>query len=172
MDAFAVSVGYGICQKKIIFRSAFRLSFHTALFQMIMPLIGWISGKFLGKIVSNISPFISFALLFLIGIKMIIEALKREEECRVKDISRGKELIIVCIATSIDAFAAGVSIGLIKIPLVISIVIIGTITFVLSILGVYIGRLIGKFIEKWAEIIGGVILILIGVKILVEKIFF
>jgi manganese efflux pump family protein len=172
MDAFAVSIGFGVCRKEAKFRSAFRLAFHTALFQVLMPLAGWFGGNFLGKFVSFLSPWIAFGLLAIIGIKMIIESFKKEEDCDTLDISKGKQLILICLATSIDAFAAGLSIGLLNIPLVISLSIIGIVTFILTIAGVYLGKVAGVFLEKWAEIAGGVILILIGLKILLEKLFF
>ncbi len=172
MDAFAVCMGYGVCQKKIIFKSAFRLALSTALFQMIMPLLGWISGNFLGRVVESVAPFISFGLLLVIGVKMIVESFKKEEDCDVTDISRGKALFIICFATSIDAFAAGISIGLIRIPLYFSIIVIGSITFGLSLLGVYLGRIAGAVFERWAEILGGIILIGIGIKILLTNLLF
>jgi manganese efflux pump family protein len=169
MDAFAVSIGYGVCNKNANFRSALRLSFHTALFQVLMPLAGWFAGNYLGKFVSNLSPWIAFALLAFIGIKMILESFKKKDDCDICDISRGKHLIMVCLATSIDAFAAGLSIGLLNISLIISLSMIGIITFILTFAGVYAGKIAGVFLEKWAEIAGGAILILIGLKILLEK---
>ena len=103
---------------------------------------------------------------------MIVESLNAKAECDPVDISKGKHLIFVCIATSIDAFAAGLSIGLLNIPIVVSLSMIGIITFVLTFAGVYIGKIAGFFLEKWAELAGGIILILIGIKIIVEKLFF
>ncbi len=172
MDAFAVCISYGICNRNSKFRDAFRLAFHTALFQVLMPLLGYICGNLLGKFVSKYSPFIAFATLLIIGIKMIIESFNQKEECERVDFSRGKALIFICIATSIDAFAAGISLALLGLPMYISLIFIGTITFVISFSGVYLGKFVGHFIEKWAEIFGGVILIIIGVKILIEKLFF
>ena len=170
MDAFAVCISYGICNKNFKFISAFRLSFHTALFQILMPLAGYFLGNFLGKIVSQYSSFIAFILLLILGIKMLVESFfKKEEECKRVDFSKGRALIFICIATSIDAFAAGISLGLIGLPIFISLIFIGIITFLMSMLGVYLGRIIGGFIEKWAEIVGGLILIIIGFKILIEK---
>ena len=172
MDAFAVCISYGVCKKNFKFRDAFRLSLHTALFQILMPLLGYFLGNFLGKVVSQYSSFIAFLLLFIIGIKMLIESFLKKEECERVDFSKGKALIFICIATSIDAFAAGISLGLIGLPVFISLIFIGLITFLMSIIGVYLGRIVGSFIEKWAEIAGGIILIIIGIKILLEKLFF
>jgi manganese efflux pump family protein len=171
MDAFAVSVGYGVCHKDAGLRPALRLGFHTALFQVLMPLAGWLGGNFLGKFISVLSPWIAFGLLLIIGIKMIIESFQIKEECEIVDITKGKHLIFVCIATSIDAFAAGLSIGLLNIPIIVSLSMIGIITFILTFSGVYIGKIAGVFLEKWAEIAGGIILVLIGLKIIIEKLF-
>ncbi|OHD15328.1 MAG: hypothetical protein A2086_08415 [Spirochaetes bacterium GWD1_27_9] len=172
MDAFAVCVSYGVCHKEARFRAIFRLSFHTALFQVLMPLLGWIAGTYLGKVVSKLSPWIAFILLLIIGIKMLVEAFEKKEECEVVDFSKGKHLIFVCIATSIDAFAAGLSLGLLNLPPIVSLTMIGVITFILSMLGVYLGKVVGFVLGKGAEITGGIILILIGVKIIVENLFF
>lgn len=172
MDAFAVCISYGICNKNFKFRDAFRLSFHTAFFQILMPLGGYFLGNFLGKVVSQYSSFVAFALLLIIGIKMLVESFQKKEECERVDFSKGKALIFICIATSIDAFAAGISLGLIGLPIFLSLIFIGIITFLMSMIGVYLGRVIGSFIERWAEIIGGIILIIIGVKILLEKLLF
>jgi putative Mn2+ efflux pump MntP len=137
-----------------------------------MPLLGWVGGNFLGKVVADFSPWIAFALLAFIGIKMFVEAFENKKECDIVDITKGKHLLFVCIATSIDAFAAGLSIGLLNIPIIVTLTFIGVITFIMAFSGVYIGKAIGHILEKWAEIAGGVILIGIGVKILVEKLFF
>jgi len=172
MDAFAVSISYGICNKDAEFRDALRLAFHTALFQILMPLAGYIFGDLLGRFISFFSPFIASGLLVIIGIKMIIESFKNKEECQRVDISKGKALLFICIATSIDAFAAGISIGLINLPMAVSLIFIGSITFIMSFTGVYIGKVAGNFLEKQAEILGGIILIIIAIKVLVEKFLF
>jgi len=169
MDAFAVSISYGASFKQAERRSALRLAFHTALFQILMPLLGWLGGNFLGKFVSNLSPWIAFGLLDFIGLKMLMEAFETKKECGTVDLSRGKNLLLVCAATSIDAFAAGLSIGLINIPIIITLSTIGIITFILSFAGVYIGKAIGHVLERWAGVAGGIILIGIGLKIILEK---
>ena len=168
MDAFSVCVSYGICQKEGKFTSALRLAFFTGLFQFLMPLLGWFGGNLVGRFFTKYSSWIAFIILLILGIKMIIDSIlkKEDKECKPVDISKGKHLIIICIATSIDAFAAGLSLGILKIPLLISTAMIGIITFLISLAGVYVGKLVGFIAEKWAEIIGGLILIGLGFKIL------
>jgi putative Mn2+ efflux pump MntP len=166
MDAFSVSVSFGICHPKSKIQTDLRLAFFTALFQFMMPLIGWIIGCILGNIFFKGSNWIAFIILLGIGIKMIIDAIIKKEECNPIDISRGKHLIIICLATSIDALAAGLSLGILKTPLFLSVSIIGIITFILSFSGIYLGKIAGFLLGKWAEIFGGIILISIGFKII------
>lgn len=168
MDAFSVCVGYGVCFKNANVSSAFRLAGTTAAFQMAMPLMGWFTGAVLGKFISAWAPLIAFILLLLVAIKMLIEAFKAKEDCEVYDVSRGRHLFMIAIATSIDAFAAGITIGLLKMSVFLSVAIIGAVTFILSFSGVYIGKKAGKFLGKWAEISGGVILLVIAIKFLFD----
>jgi len=166
MDAFSVSVSFGICHKDSKIISALRLAFFTGLFQFAMPLLGWLIGSFISSIIVKYSCWISFIIFSGIGIKMIVDAVKLKEECDPIDISRGKHLIAVCIATSIDALVAGFSLGLLKTSLIVSVSAIGIITFLLSFIGVYLGKVAGFFLEKWAEISGGILLIGLGIKVL------
>ncbi|MCG8573091.1 MAG: manganese efflux pump MntP family protein [Spirochaetes bacterium] len=167
MDAFSVCVGYGTCFKTSPLRSSLRLSFHTGLFQAGMPLIGWSIGLAVGNYIQQYSQWIAAAILFFIGIHMLIEALNQKDECNPVDFSRGKKLLLVCLATSIDALAAGFSIQLLAYPVGITIVIIGLVTFILSLLGIYLGRIAGLFLGKISEIIGSFILILLAIKIII-----
>ena len=171
MDAFSVCVGFGVCYRKANFWSAIRLAVVTALFQALMPLIGWFGGHAIGKSMEKISPVIACVLLFIVGLKMIIEAFEVKEDCDIYDISKGKDLFIVAIATSIDALAAGITIGILRVPLIISVSIIGVITLILSFSGVFIGKLVGNFMGKWSEITGGLIIIGIGLHILFKAFF-
>lgn len=168
MDAFSVCVGFGVCYRKANFWSAFRLSIITAVFQAMMPLIGWFGGNAIGSYMSKLSPVIASSLLFIIGIKMLIEAFKVKEDCDIYDISKGKHLLFVAVATSIDALAAGITIGILNIPIIMSVSIIGIITLVMAFSGVFIGKIVGNFMGKWAEITGGVIIIAIGIQIIVK----
>jgi putative Mn2+ efflux pump MntP len=169
MDAFSICVGFGCCNKTCSNKSAFKLAFFTGLFQFVMPLAGWFIGNLIDKFINNFGPWAAFIILSGIGIKMIVESFTKKEECNDKDISKGKELLIACFATSIDAFIAGLSLGILKLPLLISTTIIGTITFILSLIGVYLGKFIGMIIGRWSEVLGGIILITIGLKLLLIK---
>ena len=171
MDAFSVSVSFGVCHPKSRINSSLRLAFFTGLFQTMMPLIGWLIGSILGKIFLKGSCFIAFIILFGIGIKMIIDAIIKKEDCKPIDISKGKHLFIICIATSIDALAAGLSLGILKTDLLLSISMIGIITFILSLTGVYLGKITGFILGKWSEVIGGIILIGIGINIILKNFF-
>jgi putative Mn2+ efflux pump MntP len=169
MDAFSVSVSFGVCHPKSKIIPALRLSFFTACFQFMMPLIGWFIGKILGNIFIKGSFFIAFLILFAIGLKMIIEALIKKDKCAPVDISKGKHLIIICFATSIDALVAGLSLGILKTSLILSISLIGLVTLALSFTGVYLGKIFGIILGKWAEIAGGMILIGIGINIVIKN---
>jgi putative Mn2+ efflux pump MntP len=173
MDAFSVCVSYGCCHKDAKITSALRLSFFTGLFQFGMFLTGLFGGNYLGGFFKNngsiITSWIAFILLLFLGGKMIIDAVFKKEECNPVDISRGKALLVACFATSIDALIAGISLGIMNVPFWISASMIGIITFILSLAGVYIGKFVSCVLGKWAEIVGGVILIAIGVKSLIES---
>jgi manganese efflux pump family protein len=165
MDAFSVCISYGVCQPKARFFSCLRLPISTGTFQFIMPILGWFGGKLIGGFLNDYSKWIAFAIFMIIGIKMIIDSLTKKEDCEVVDISKGIKLLIVSIATSIDAFAAGLSLGLLKEPLLLSAGLIGGITFVISLAGVYLGKFAGHILGKWADLFGGLILIGLAVKV-------
>jgi putative Mn2+ efflux pump MntP len=173
MDAFSVSVSYGVCHPDAKWTSGLRLAFFTGLFQFFMPLLGWLGGNLFGSFLGRYGAYIAALVLFIIGIKMLIDfgiKTMKKEACNPCDITRGRHLVGVCIATSIDAFAAGLSFGILEFSLLFTAATIGVVTFVLSLTGVYIGRFVGLFVGKFAEVVGGVILIAIGVKILLEQI--
>lgn len=170
MDAFSVSITRGLILKCNI-KHALLIALFFGGFQALMPVLGWFSGIQLQGIVSALAPWIAFALLLGIGIKMIYEGIsaKDEDTCAVFSL---KELIILSIATSIDAFAVGVSFAFLNTAILEPVIIIGIITFILSFIGVYIGKNIGHLFENKIEIFGGLILIAIGFKILLENLFF
>ena len=167
MDAFAVSVCAGTKKEIRGLRSAFRLSFHFGLFQFIMPVIGWYLGFKLEPLIKSFDDWIAFSLLFYIGVKMILDSYKPVGEFR-KDPSRGKEMVLLSIATSIDALVVGFSLAILMISVWYPAFIIGLITSLLSITGIYLGKVIGSKIGKKMEIIGGLIIIGIGIKILIS----
>jgi len=176
MDALAVSITNGITAKKLSFLFAFKLALCFALFQGIMPLIGFFAGISFKSLIERVDHFIAFGLLVYIGVKMIIEAAKNKD-VQSEEPSQGltlKRLIVLAVATSIDALAVGVTFSL-MVPvkeIFIDALIISACTFVICFAGVYAGKKAGGFFKQGAEIFGGVILIAIGTKILIEHLFF
>lgn len=168
LDAFAVSIVNGIIIKNLKIKHALLIALSFGIFQAIMPLIGWSAGSYVSGYLLTINKWIAFVLLTIIGIHMIYESFQIEtDKCDRKSCLHFPTLIILSIATSIDALAVGFSIGVIKEAILIPIIIIGCVTFVMSFSGVYIGKNFGHFAENKLEIIGGVILILIGLKTLI-----
>jgi putative Mn2+ efflux pump MntP len=166
MDAFSVSITRGLVWNCKIKHMAIIAVFFGG-FQALMPVLGWILGIQLSKYISTIAPWLAFVLLTLIGIKMIYESftMDKEEICSIFSL---KEILILSIATSIDALAAGVTFAILNISIIVPILIIGVVTFGLSFLGVYIGKKVGHLFESKIEMVGGLILIALGFKILLE----
>ena len=172
MDAFAVSISAGIILKKITFRQFFRLSFHFGLFQALMPVIGWLAGLTVEKTIKAYDHWIAFGLLAFIGGKMIYEAFKEEEEeeedeAKV-DPTKGMTMVILSVATSIDALAVGFSLALLRVNIWFPSIIIGIVALIMSVTGMYIGKYVGILFGKRVSIVGGIILFIIGIKILIE----
>ena len=167
MDAFAVSTCKGLSMKKMNLKNAIIIAFFFGIFQAVMPIIGYFLGTTLSGFVEKIDHWISFFLLSVIGGNMIKNSGDDEIEKR-NDKVDIKTMLILSIATSIDALAVGVTFAFFEVNLLQSVVIIGLITFVLSIMGVIIGNKFGDKLQNKAELIGGIILILIGLKILLE----
>ena len=167
MDAFAVSVCKGISMKKMNWKKACIIGLYFGGFQAIMPVIGYFFGSSFESIITNIDHWIAFILLAIIGAKMIQEAFQKEEEEYNEDISV-KTMIVLSIATSIDALAVGITFAFLKVNLLLAITLIGTITFILSVIGTKIGNRFGDKYKSKAELAGGIILIIIGLKILLE----
>ncbi|MGL5152892.1 MAG: manganese efflux pump MntP family protein, partial [Clostridium sp.] len=138
------------------------------LFQGLMPVIGWGLGVNFASYIERIDHWIAFVLLVIIGGKMLIEGLNEEEDEEVKEDLSNKRFVLLAIATSIDALAVGVSFAFLKVNIIYASMLIAIITGIFSFLGVYIGKVFGKLLNKKAEIFGGAVLILIGVKILLE----
>lgn len=170
MDAFSVSVCKGLSMKKINYRGAAVTALFFGVFQAIMPLIGYFLGSRFEKFISSYSHWIAFILLGFIGGKMIIEVLKGGDEDG--DVSEYKldikELSVLAVATSIDALAVGVIFAAQKTNLLLSVSVIGGITFLICLAGVIIGNRFGSKYEKKAELAGGIVLVLIGVKLLLD----
>ena len=166
MDAFAVSVCKGISMKKMNWKKACIIGLYFGGFQAV---IGYFFGSSFESIITNIDHWIAFILLAIIGAKMIQEAFQKEEEEYNEDISV-KTMIVLSIATSIDALAVGITFAFLKENLLLAITLIGTITFILSVIGTKIGNRFGDKYKSKAELAGGIILIIIGLKILLEHI--
>ena len=172
MDAFSVSVCKGLTSKRFSWSLALTCGLWFGFFQALMPVIGYFLGAQFQQYIEAYDHWIAFGLLFLIGANMIREALSRKEEDEASSSDNGslgfKTMLLLAIATSIDALAVGVSFACIQVKLWSSVLIIGVTTFLFSILGVRIGNVFGSRFEKSAGIVGGIILILIGSKILLE----
>jgi len=179
MDAFAVSVSNGILLKDIKFRYAFKFGMFFGTFQFIMPIIGWLCAKNFKEAIESFDHWIAFFLLLIIGGKMFLESFGSEKE-KIKsnnNILSFYNMIILAVATSIDALAVGVSFAFLGssengLDIWSSSAVIGVVAFILSYIGVYLGRKIGEIIQKNAERVGGIILIGIGIKILIEHLFY
>lgn len=167
MDAFAVSICKGLSMKKMSWKKGLIIGGYFGFFQALMPLIGYLLGIGFQDKVTGIDHWIAFILLGIIGINMIKEALSKKEEEK-NDSVNFKEMIVLAIATSIDALAVGITMAFLEVNIALAITIIGIITFAISIIGVKIGNIFGNKYEKKAEFAGGVILILMGIKILLE----
>lgn len=172
MDAFAVSICKGLAMRKVNKKQAVIIALFFGGFQAIMPVIGWLLCKGFQTYIEAFDHWIAFALLAFIGVKMIIETLReKEDDVVIEEMDPPldmKEMLMLAIATSIDALAVGISLAALDRPVVESAAIIGVVTFVISIIGVYIGNFFGNRYKKRAELTGGIILVLIGVKILCE----
>ncbi len=168
MDAFAVSISSSITLKKITFRGALKIASYFGLFQALMPLVGWMAVIGFRSLIQNLDHWIAFGLLAAIGGKMIWESVKMEEETPKSDPLNTVVLLGLAIATSIDALAAGVSFGVLKLNILLVVSVIGVITFVLSFIGTEIGNRLGRHFGSRVELVGGLILIGIGTKILIQ----
>ena len=168
IDAFAVSFSAGAFFGKSTGRQKFRLSFHFGLFQFFMPIIGWAAGKSIVDYISVYDHWIAFAILLLIGGKMIYDSLTGGEELIDKDISKGLTLISLSLATSIDALAVGFSLGIIDGFIFIPSLIIGIVAATMSLIGIKLGEKMSELFGNKIAIFGGIVLIAIGLHIVLE----
>lgn len=168
MDAFAIAITLGFAIKYLRIKHAFRVGAFFGGFQAIMPIIGWSVGIGVRDFFSRMDHWITFYILGVIGIKMIVESKEIEESEKEENPLRFFALLILAIATSIDALAVGFSLSFLKVHIIEPAMIIGCITFAFSFCGVYIGNRMGHFFEKKMEVFGGLILLFIGIKILIQ----
>jgi len=174
MDAFAVSLSTGVTMCKMHLKNALRMAGFFGGFQAIMPIAGWSVGRFAAEQIKSYDHWIAFALLAAIGGKMVYEAIcgKEENEDEKRDPHNVYILLTLAFATSIDAAAVGISLSFLKVAIVQPSLIIGIITFFISLIGTYIGCKAGDVFGSKIEVLGGLVLIGIGVKILVQHLFF
>lgn len=172
MDAFAVAICKGLAMPRVNRKQTLLIGLYFGLFQAVMPLTGWLLGSQFARRVTKMAPWIAFVLLAWIGGSMIRESLsKKEEEEKAEPVElRHRELLMLAIATSIDALAVGVSFSMVEltVPIYAAAALIGCTTFAISVAGVFVGNLFGARYKNRAEFVGGAILILIGLKILLE----
>ncbi len=173
MDAFAVSVSSGIVAKRFRITDALLVGLFFGSFQALMPTIGWLAAYSIRGLIESVDHWIAFGLLAAIGSKMIYDVYKKGEETeKIGNPFAIKTLFIMAIATSIDALAVGISFAIIDVDIVTTAITIGIITFAISVWGVYLGNRLCLLCEKRATFIGGIILILIGIKILLDHTIF
>jgi manganese efflux pump family protein len=172
MDAFAVALGVGAEGYAKKFRQAFRLSFHFGLFQLFMPIIGWYLGFKVQSYIEEYDHWVAFILLAFVAVRMIRSGLEKHPEKLKTDPTRGYTMIMLSIATSIDALAIGLTLAMLKVEIWYPCVVIGFVTGFLSMIGIKIGHILSSRFGRVMEFIGGGVLLLIGVKILSEHLFF
>lgn len=168
MDCFAVSLGIGTTRYIKGPRPLFRLSFHFGLFQAAMPVLGWLVGTQIAALVAAFDHWVAFGLLVFVGVRMIRSGLDAESESHVSDPSRGRMLILLSVATSIDAFAIGLSLAMLRVQILLPVLVIGVVTGGLSLFGLLVGHRLGRAFGKRMEVVGGLILIAIGLRILLS----
>ena len=169
-DAFSVAVCKGLNMRKLNLKHAYIIALFFGVFQAVMPLIGYFLGTSFSGYIESFDHWIAFALLAFIGGKMIVEVIreKDDEAEEQTDVLKIGELTVMAVATSIDALAVGITFAFLKVNILFSVILIGVTTFALSLLGVIIGNKFGAKYKSKAELAGGIILVLIGVKILME----
>ncbi|MEG2731939.1 MAG: manganese efflux pump MntP family protein [Clostridium sp.] len=172
MDAFAVSVCKGLSMPKLNKKHAIIIGLYFGIFQALMPLIGYFLGSHFSSAITSVDHWLAFILLFVIGINMIKESMTAIEEEELNASVNVKTMLILAVATSIDALAVGITFAFLQVQLLPAVSLIGIITFILSVIGVKVGNVFGTRYKSKAECLGGIVLILIGFKILIEHLFF
>lgn len=172
MDAFTVSLGIGTGQKANYRRAKFRLIYHFGLFQAGMMIVGWYAGNTVADYIRNFDHWVAFILLAYVGGNMIRAGFSPETESYTSDPSKGRMLIMLSVATSIDAMAVGLSMAMLNEPWVVPAIIIGVVTWSLCAVGLLAGNRLGEKFGKRMEILGGLILIGIGLRVVISHLFF
>ncbi len=166
-DCFAVALGGGVSRQSYSRAQIFRVAFMFGLFQALMPVLGWLAGRTVVEYIADYDHWVAFILLAVVSGRMLWESLRpRRGEEKPVDITRGLLLLTLALATSIDALAVGLSFGLLRVNIAIASPTIGVVAFIVTIIGFILGRKAGKFMGRWAEIAGAVILMAIALRIL------
>jgi len=171
MDAFAVCLSIGTAGEIKSLRGKIRLAAHFGIFQSGMTALGWLTGETIVNYIKGFDHWIAMALLGYVGVNLIRAGFKKDGKAFAQDPSTGRTLVLLSFATSIDAFAVGLSIVFLKIPVVLSVIAIGLITLLLSVVGLCAGTRLGEIFGKRMEILGGLILIGIGVQVVITHLF-
>lgn len=172
MDAFAVSICKGLAMRRMNYKKAIIIAALFGVFQALMPALGYVLGTTFANKIAAIDHWIAFILLALIGANMIKEALSSDDDECQDDSLRLGDLIMLSIATSIDALAVGITFAFFNVSLLLSVSMIGIITFIICVIGVKVGNVFGEKYKSKAELAGGLILIVMGAKILIDHLFF
>jgi manganese efflux pump family protein len=165
MDAFAVAAAISACRPVMTARHTFRLTWHFGLFQSMMTTLGWVGGEQLSAFTKGLSDWIAFGILVALGLNMIRQSLRAEECDATSDPTRGWSLVGLSIATSIDALAVGVSLGLLRVSIVVPAFVIGIAALIMTYMGTRLGLRVGGHLGQWAERVGGAVLVALGLKI-------
>ncbi len=169
MDAFAVAIAVAISLNSHTWRHTLRLSWHFGMFQALMPIAGWLLGEAIVSHIGSLGNWIACGILCVLGSKMIWESFHEEEIARDFDPTRGMSLVGLSVATSLDAFAIGVSLSLLKVSVWFPAAVIGVVALIMTAFGMFLGKRAGTYLGEWAERLGGGVLILIGLKVLFLK---
>jgi putative Mn2+ efflux pump MntP len=171
MDAFAVSIGVSLVMRGCSARQTLRLAGSFGLFQFAMPLVGWTAGRSVSRHIESFDHWLAAGFLAFIAVRMIIGALKKEtgpDKDSCPDMTRGGHLLMLSLATSLDALAVGLSLAALRVAVIYPAIVIGAVCFLLTAAGTKIGPKLGKWAGKWAELAGALVLLVIAAKILVE----
>ena len=170
MDTFAVAIGLSCSTRGLDRGRGFRIAFHFGLFQALMPIVGWAAGEVSLKRIQAYDHWFAAGLLVLVGGKMLVEFIRGggESERKDVDVSRGAALIVLSLATSMDALAVGLSFGALDTPILVPAAVIGLVTFAITMAGTRLGPVLGRWAGRWAELAGSLVLLAIAAKILVD----
>jgi manganese efflux pump family protein len=168
LDAFAVAVSAGIRVRPVELRFGLTIAAFFGSFQAIMPVLGWLAGIGLRGLITGVDHWVAFLLLAAVGGRMIYESFSKKESKPAADPRKIPVLLMLAVATSIDALAVGIGFSFIKAEIFRPAAIIGLVTFSLSLIGVYAGKKVGRWLNRRVDLVGGLILVLIGIKILIE----